>query len=399
MEKLTSFWDSVAVEIMKDHEKRFADRIRTVRDASNALANSASRFGSSVKSSWGSMDETASEYGMRLAQSTQEIASQIAKQETSSKFSDAENFHEESVQALNKIIVTVRRYVPKLHRGLKTETAALNTSLVRLENSIRMLGTALDESPGAKIDSARRDAEALARRYSELLALKNEEAELTSALKEISSREEDLVREEQGLISHGEFIELIRYEESLRTKEDEIKQFLQPVVKPLLKLERIASNNRNLTVDINMLHGLVEDPVETVATGQSFSISKLLDQLDDSLGAGQLDVEERRRRKAQDTIQQVRDGAMTAKRDEYLATQANVRETLRQLRSNGLLEKRDKLEERLVLLRRDKEASAARHRDLQRRIEDASKELLKQKTALESRISKLSHRPITVLAG
>ncbi len=399
IEKLTDFCYSLASELMKDHEKRFGERIRTVKEASNALANSASRFGTSVKNAWGTMDETATEYGTRLAQTIQENANQVNQTEASPKFSNAESFHEESVQALNKIILTVRRYVPKLHRGLKAETAALNTALVKLETSIRALGAALDDSPGSKIEVLNKDAELLKRRQAELLDLKTEKDERASALETVSGREKELMREEQELTSQGEFLELKRYEESLRSKEDEIKQFFQPIAKPLLKLERAASAKQDTAIDDRTLRGLVEEPVQTLASGQTFSIVQLLGQLEEALGHGQLDVEERKRRRAQETIQHARNGAIGAMRDEHLAIQANIQETLRQLRANGLIEKRDRLGQRMADVRHEKENLSARHKDLERRIDDMSRDVVKQKTALESRISKLSHRTVTILAG
>ncbi len=384
---------------MKNYEKRFAERIRSVREASNALVNSAGRFGTSVKNAWGTMDETASEYGTRLAQNIQETANQLSKTEASSKFPDAENFRDESVQSLNKIILTVRRYVPKLHKGLKVEIAALNAALVKLENSIRALGEALDGSPGTKVESLQREAELLVHRQDELLTLRAEEAERASALAAISKREDEFSRQEQELTSQGEFLELKKYEGSLRSKENEIRQFLQPVTKPLLKLERVVSAREASTIDAGTLHGLVEQPVETLSTGQSFSIVQLLGQLDDALQQGQLDIEERKRRKAQETIQSVKNGAIGIMRDDYLAIQANIQETLRQLRANGLLEKRDSLEHQLTEARSEKETLAGRQKDLQRRIDDMSKELLKQKTVLESRISKLSHKTVTIITS
>lgn len=397
--KLADYCDSLANELMKDYEKRFAERIRSVREASNALVNSAGRFGTSVKNAWGTMDETASEYGTRLAQIIQETANQLSKAEASSKFPDAENFRDESVQSLNKIILTVRRYVPKLHKGLKAEIAALNTALVKLENSIRALGAALDESPGTKVESLKREAELLLHRQDELLTLRTEEAERASSLAAISKREEEYCRQEEELTSQGEFLELKEYEGSLRSKEDEIRQFLQPVAKPLLKLERAVSVMEASTIDAGTLHGLVEQPVETLSTGQSFTIVQLLGQLDEALQHGQLDIEERKRRKAQETIQNVKNGAIGIMRDDYLAIQANIQETLRRLRANGLLEKRDSLEYQLTQARSEKETLAGRQRDLRRRIDDMSNELLKQKMTLESRISKLSHRTVTILTS
>jgi len=381
---------------MKDHEKRFAERTRAIRETSTTLSITAGRFESSVKNAWGTMDKAASEYGMRLAHTIQETTEQITRAEPSTKFVDAEKFHEESIHALNKIIVSIRKYLPKLHRGLKTEMAALNTALAKLENSVRSLGAALDESPGAKIESIRREADILTRRLGDFLTLRKDETECVGTLQSISERENRLSRDQTELTSQGEFLELRRYEESMRVKDDEIRQFFQPIVKPLVKLERVASAKQNPTLDFQTLRGLVESPVETLATGQTFAMLKLLGQLDDALSRNELDIEERKKRKAQDTILSIKDGAIEAMRQEYLTIQANIQETLRQLRGNGLLEKRDKFEELLAQARNEKETVEARHREVQRRIDEVGKDIIKQKTALESQLSKLAHRKITI---
>jgi hypothetical protein len=383
---------------MKDYEKRFADRMKTIRESSNALSNTASRFGSSVKNAWGTMDKAASEYGMRLAHTIQETAEELARANPTPKFPEAEKAHEESVRALNKIIVTTRKYMPKLHRGLKTEMAALNTALAKLEISVRSLGVALDESPGARIESLRRDVEILARRQDNLAALGGEEKECAAELESLSERQKGLLQEQAEITSQGEFLELKRYREEARSKEDEIRQLLQHVAKPLVKLERAASAKQSPPVDIGTLRGLVESPVETLATAQPFSIIRILEQLDKALSDGQVDVEERKKRKAQDAIQSIKNGALDDIRQQYVTIQANIQETLRQLRANGLLEKSDRLERLLANTRNDKAAFSARQREVERRISELSNEILKQKTALESELSKLARRKITIHA-
>jgi hypothetical protein len=238
----------------------------------------------------------------------------------------------------------------------------------------------------------------LARRLDDFLTLRKDETECVAALQSISQRENDLLHDQIELTSQGEFLELRRYEELMRVKEDEIRQFFQPVVKPLVKLERVISAKQIPDLDIQTLRGLVESPVDTLATGQSFAILKILGQLDDALLRNELDVEERKKRKAQETILSVKNGAIEAMRQEYSTVQANIQETLRQLRGNGLLEKRDKAEESLAQARNEKETVEARHREVQRRIDEVRKDILKQKTALESQLSKLAHRTITIRA-
>jgi hypothetical protein len=384
---------------MKDHEKRFADRLKAVREASSALSSTASRFASSVKNAWGTMDRAASEYGMRLAHTIRETAEALAQSNPPSNFLDAEKAHEESVRALNKIIVTTRKYMPKLHRGLKTEMAALNTALAKLEISVRALGDALDGSPGAKIESLRRDVEILARRQDNLAGLKEEEKECIEELESLLERQKGLQQQEDELTSQGEFLELNRYREEARSKEDEMRQLLQHVTKPLVKLERVVSAKQGPSVDMATLRGLVESPVETLATAQPFSIIRILEQLDEAIAAGLVDLEERKKRKAQDAIESVKKGALDDIRQQYVTIQANIQETLRQLRANGLLGKSDKLEELLANARKDKASLSARQREVGRRIGELSNEIFRQKTNLESELSKLARRTITINAA
>ncbi len=396
VEKLADFCNSLARDIMKEHEKRFADRLRAVQEASNALGNAATRLASSVKNAWGSIDKTALEYGTRLAQFIQDASRTLSQAKVELNYHETEKFHETSVEALNKIIVTVRKYVPKLHRGLKPEMAALNSSLARLENSVRTLGAALDGSPGGKIDSLQRDAKLLVEKHSLLLKLRIEERQENDSLEAIAGQEKDLLAHRQELSFQEEFRELTRYEDALSSKGEEIRQFLQPVVKPLLKLERALSSSKSPTIDTRTLHGLVDTPVEAVTTGQTFAISALLTQLEEALKQGKLEVEDRRRRKAEEIIDSVKSGTTEKLREEYLTIQANVQETLRQLIAKGFLEKRDRLNEQFTDMHAKKESITARLIDSRRRIDDISKTLAKQKNEIESEISKIAHKSIII---
>lgn len=381
---------------MRDHEKRFADRIGAVRDAAGGLGNAAGRFESSVKNAWGTMDKTATEYGSRLAQGIQKSAQRVNRAEVEPTFRETETFHKESVAALNEIVLTVRKYIPKLHKGLKSEMAALNTALGKLEVAIRTLGEALDNSPGGKIESLESDAERLLRKQDELLAARTQETQQGISLRELSEREQQLLSRLEELTSQGEFIELRRYEESLQSKVEEIKQFFQPVAKSLLKLEREAAAKRISSIDARTLQALVENPVEAVTTAQTYAIKQIIDQLDEALSSRRLDIEEKKRRKAQDTIQEIRSGTVDKLREDYLTIEANIQETLRQLRTKGLLEKRDEIEGLLTQARSEKENLDAHDRDLQRKIDETAKELLKQKKAIEFQVSKLAHRTMTI---
>ena len=383
---------------MREHEKRFAERIKATREAANSLDTVASRVGAAVRNAWGSMDPTASEYGMRMVETVREITQELSRTEATPTFADAEKFQGTSVESLNKIIKTVRRYIPKLHKGLRTEMAALNSALARLESSVRALGTAIDDSPGSKVATIHREVQSLIEKRNELVRLRTEEKTAVATLEATLQREGELRNSEQKLTAQEGFIELERCENSLKEREDQIKQFFQPVTKPLVKLERITLPRGNPPIDSKTVHSIVETPVETVSSGQSFAITQLFDRLDEALTQGKVGVEERRLRRAEETIKEVKNGAIERMREEYLTAQANVQEMLRQLKANGLLDQKEQLDRKIEEVNQEKENVTSRRDDFHRRIEDVSRSILRQKTALEEQIAKLTKKPVNILA-
>jgi len=383
---------------MKEHEKRFLERTKAVRDACNGLDNTATRFEAAVRNAWGTMDKSASEYGTRMAQTIEEVVRNLNRQPTTTSFSETEKFHQASVEALNKIIKTVRKYLPKLRRGLRVEMAALNVALGKMEASVRALGLALDQSPGSKIELVQKDILHFAQIHADLLKLRAENTEQTKSLNATVTKEQEVVAKVDDLSSNPLFQELIQDEASLKAKENEIRQFLQPIAKPLSKLERSVSESKNQSLDVGTLHALIEKPVEAIITGQPFAMTQLLNQLDEALTHGNLEIEERRRRRAEETIQQVRNGAVGRLRGDYLTAQANVQETVRQLKAAGLFDTKSTLDQSLAATRSDKESLTGQITELQRRIDSLSKIMAREKTSLEKQVTELTNKPIRIQA-
>ena len=396
VDDLLTVFESLARDAMKDHEKRFQDRIRSVRDAGNAIDKAASRFEAAVRNAWGTMDKSVSEYGTRMAQTIEESTRELSRQQTSASYEDSERFHKDSIAALNTIIKVVRRYAPKLRRGVRVEMAALNVALGKLETAVRSLGLALDQSPGNRIELIRRDILHLTQERAELTKLKTDEVEATNSLEANAAKEREALADAQESLSNDTILELTRYEESLRAKEEEIAQFLQPIMKPLTKLERNESTSKNQTVNLGTLRSLVDRPVETLTTGQPFALIQLLNQLDEALRYGRLEIEERRRRKAEETIQQAKEGEIEKLREDYLTIQANVQETLRQLKATGLLDKKNEIEQRQALIRNEKERLISHNAELRRRVDAVTNTLIKQKQSLEQQIKQVTSKNLEI---
>jgi hypothetical protein len=334
-----------------------------------------------------------------MVQSLRESSQTLAKTQTTSSFADAEKFHRASIDVLNTIIKTIRRYIPKLHRGLKTEMAALNGALSKLENSVRALGTLLDDSPGNRVETVRREAQSLVDKHVELVRLRTEEKEAISSLDAAVKKESELLETEEELTTQEAFIELRRCEDALRAKEEEIKQFFQPVTKPLVKLERIQLPRGSQPIDSRTVHGIVDEPVQTISTGQGFAITQLFNRLDEALTQGKVEIEERRRRKAEETIREIKNGGVERMRESYHTAEANVQEMLRQLKTKGLWERKERLDQQIAESRQEKERSSSLRDDLHRRIEDIDRNMQRQMTSLEEQMKKLTKQPIKILSN
>jgi len=396
VEELPALFEIMARETMREHEKRFQERIKAVKDACSAVDSAASRFEAAVRNAWGTMDKSASEYGTRMAQTIEELARNLNRLQASGNYDEAERFHKESIAALNSIIKTVRKYVLKLRRGLRVEMAALNVALGKLEASIKSLGIALDKSPGHRVESIRRDILHLTELHAELSKLRADEVEETKSLEANSAKMREVLAKAQELAANSMFRELTHYEDALRAKEDEIRQFLQPIAKPLSKLERIASGSKNQNINLATLRDLIEKPVETVATGQPFALIQTLNHLGDELARGGFEIEERRRRRAEETIQQVREGMLEKLRGDYLTIQANVQETLRQLKATGLLEGKIAMDRALASIREEGGRLTNKTADLQRRSETIMRTILREKASIEQQIAQLTGKTLEI---
>jgi hypothetical protein len=144
------------------------------------------------------------------------------------------------------------------------------------------------------------------------------------------------------------------------------------------------------------LRSLLDKPVETLATSQSFALIQLLDRLDEALRLGRLEIEERRRRKAEETIQQAKEGGIEKLREDYLTIQANVQETLRQLKATGLLDKKNEIERRQALIRNEKEHLISHNAELRRRTDAISRTIIKQKQSIEQQIEQVTSKNLKI---
>jgi tetratricopeptide (TPR) repeat protein len=241
--ELPAYADTLCKGIMRSYEKRFVEREKNIKRASDDLAVVANRLEVSIRNAWGSLDKTTSEQGVRLAQTIREAAQQISKQDIQSEYSGSETFHTTAVEASDKVILAIRKYVPKLHKALKTDIASLNSSITKFEAAINAFGIALDESPGSAIESLKVDIHTLLEKEHTLNELRRERQKIHESATMSLDAEKALLKEQEALLSHEEFRQLLQLQDALQSKNGAIEQLIQPLLKALRKYERTLSDD------------------------------------------------------------------------------------------------------------------------------------------------------------
>jgi len=392
---LPAFADALCNDIMRSHEKRFAERIKNIKRTSDDLAALANRLEVSIRNAWGSLDKTTSEQGVRLAQTIRETAQQISKQDIPSDYNGSEIFHKIAVEASDKIILSIRKYVPKLHRTMKTDIASLNSSLTKFEASINAFGIALDESPGIAIESLKTEIHTLVEKAHTLEELRAKNGEIHELITTSLDGEKAVLKEQEALLSREEFRQLLQLEDTLESRSEAIEQFLQPLTKALKKYERTLSDD-DKSLDHRVLTRLLENPRATVSETDSQTLLQVFNALNGALIRGELGIEERKRKKAEEVVVAITRGELDRLRAENVSVQDKITNTTDKLRAAGLLRKKEELFEALTGTQSKTTQLNAQLTENEKRIEDVTRMISKEKSLIEKEITKLSGKPLAV---
>ena len=390
---LPPFADSLYKELMRGHEKRFEARIKSVKRASDELSAVASRLHLSIRNAWGSLDKTTSEQGLRLIQTIKENTSQISNQPVPTDYKGLENLHKATVEASDKIIVTIRRYVPKLYKAMKTEIAALNSSLTKLETAINEFGKALDDSPGSEIESLKTEISTLLHAEQTRMELVADNSLIRQTLTSSTDEEKSLIHEQEAMMSNDGFRQLRELEDASRAKEEAIEQFLQPVVKPLKKYERISDEK---SIEHRTLTRLVEDPRAAISETDTQTMLRVFNGLNGALSRGELGIEEKKRKKAEEVILSITQGNLERLRTEQLTIQHRIKKTIDELQATGLISRKEKLTEAITKVHAKTIQFNTQLAENERRIDTIAGTILKEKQQIEKEIAKLAKKSIVI---
>jgi len=380
---------------MKDHEKRFGELIKSIKRASIELSNASQKFGSGIRNAWGTIDKVTSEQGLRLTQLIEETNQELVKENSGSTYSEAEKFHQESIAASNKIILAVRRYVPKIHKTLKSEISTLNSSLLKFEEAINALGKSLDQSPGAKLNPLDRDITLITQAHELLNKTKLQREQNDKQIEAATDQEKNLLQQKETLLSHPKFQELKLIQARLTTQKEQISQLTQPLIKPLLKIHRAMINQETPIIDDKILRNFIDDPVQSILTTPTSTNLQILQALENSMIQGTLEIDERKRKRVEDGINEI-----TNRIDNFLASNLECEEVTRRimqdLSTSGLQTKLTQLDNSLNNERAEIQNLTAAQTEHDRKIEELTRTIMKHKSAIESQILALSKDLISI---
>jgi hypothetical protein len=158
-------------------------------------------------------------------------------------------------------------------------------------------------------------------------------------MKETSMRlqvQEERLQNDFSSLSHDQAIkELNHIEEEARQREAEILALLEPLLKPLRKIDR-ANEKVEEGLSRAIVSKIVENPLSTVLDTSAGEMRDLLISLHQLLESDELLLDQRRKRKAADAIQALQAGRLDRFKEDHAILEANKREVLRQLKGSGL---------------------------------------------------------------
>lgn len=326
-------------QIIADRERsyrgQFSSNEKRILKSVVAVERAATNLSEAVGRAWGTLTKPAEQHGVRLSEQVLEACRSLAAHTPNASYAELRKFQEESVQSVRSIVKTYNKYVPSIIRAVKSESSTLEDSITTLSQSVTELDQVLDSSNLRELQLIAKEADQLMQAAREL-SLKMEEIQQTKeAAKELQAREAKLQSDLSSLSRDQDLKELNHMDEQARQKEAEILALLEPLMKPLRKMDR--ADGKALEGPSRTLVGkMVEDPLRAVLEIPAGEMRQLLDLVHKLLERDELLLDQRRKRRAAEAIEVLRAGALDRFKEDHDILEANRREVLRQLKGSGL---------------------------------------------------------------
>jgi hypothetical protein len=329
-------------QIIADRERsyrgKFSSELKQVFRSVGSVEKAASNLREAVGRAWGTLSKPAEQHGARLSEQVLDACRSLAARRPEPSYDELRRFQEESIQTIRAIVKVYNKYVPSIIRAVKSESSILEDSIATLSQNITELGQALDSSKLKELQLIAEDVDQLIGTAQEL-SLKTDEIQQTKeAIRRLQDRGSALQDNLSTLGRDRALKELDQIEQQARQKEAEILALLEPLLKPLRKIDR-ADDKALEGSSKEIVNKVVENPLASVLETPAGEMHRLLISVYELLESDELLLDQRRKRRASEAIQVLQAGALDRFREDHGVLEANRREVLRQLKGSGLYDK------------------------------------------------------------
>jgi hypothetical protein len=387
-------------QIIADRERsyrgKFSSELKQVFRSVGSVEKAASNLREAVGRAWGTLSKPAEQHGARLSEQVLEACRSLNTRRPEPSYDELRRFQEESIQTIRAIVKVYNKYVPSIIRTVKSESSTLEDSIATLSQNITELGQALDSSKLKELQLIAEDADQLIGTAQEL-SLKTDEIQQTKeAIRRLQDRGSALQDNLSTLGRDRALKELDQIEQQARQKEAEILALLEPLLKPLRKIDRADDKALEGSSKV-IVNRIVENPLASVLETPAGEMHQLLISVYDLLESDELLLDQRRKRRASEAIQVLQAGALDRFREDHGVLEANRREVLRQLKGSGLYDKWLSVRTQFDDLRQETNERQGRITELESQEARLRTSVLAGKDRIESALRKVLGEQVSIL--
>ncbi|TSA43382.1 hypothetical protein D4R54_00860 [archaeon] len=387
-------------QIIADRERsyrgKFSSELKQVFRSVGSVEKAASNLREAVGRAWGTLSKPAEQHGARLSEQVLEACRSLAARRPEPSYDELRRFQEESIQTIRAIVKVYNRYVPSIIRAVKSESSILEDSIATLSQNITELGQALDSSKLKELQLIAEDADQLIGTAQELSLKMDEIQQTKEAIRRLQDRGSALQDNLSTLGRDRALKELDQIEQQARQKEAEILALLEPLLKPLRKIDRADDKALEGSSKV-IVNKIVENPLASVLETPAGEMHQLLISVYELLESDELLLDQRRKRRASEAIQVLQAGALDRFREDHGVLEANRREVLRQLKGSGLYDKWLSVRKQFADLRIEINERQGRITELESQEARLRTSVLAGKRRIESALQKVLGEQVSIL--
>lgn len=386
-------------EILDDRERSYRGQFSAAEKRvfkSVALVEKASvSLHEAVKRAWGTLSKPAEQHGARLSEQVLEACRSIVLRRPEVTYNELRKFQEYSVQSIRAIVKAYNKYVPSIIRAAKSNSSVLENSITVLSQSVTELGQVLDSSNLKELQFIAKDAHQLVQTAHELSLKMDEIQQMKEATKKLQDQEAKL-QDDLSLLGRDQAIkELNQIEQQTRQKEAETLALLEPLLKPLRKIDRADSKVLE-GPSRPVVNRVVENPLTAVLEIPAGEMRELLVSVYPLLERDELLLDQRRKRKAAEAIQVLQAGALDRFREDHGILEANRREIIRQLKGSGVYDQWLSVRKQIDDLRKEIAECQVSITQLESQETRLRTSVLVYKQRMESAIEGVLKKPVSI---